>query len=79
MVGLISTSQIQTKKRILSSTKKRRRASLKQTDWEELSAHLKQMLQSIKFGSITLVVQDGKVIQLEKNEKVRLQPNKRAD
>ncbi|KAF0817809.1 hypothetical protein KIS4809_3327 [Bacillus sp. ZZV12-4809] len=37
------------------------------------------MLQNIKFGSITLVVQDGKVIQLEKNEKVRLQSNKRAD
>ncbi|MCM3620268.1 YezD family protein [Sutcliffiella horikoshii] len=31
------------------------------------------MLQSVKFGSITLVVQDGKVIQIEKNEKVRLQ------
>ncbi|MDX5319972.1 MAG: YezD family protein [Bacteroidota bacterium] len=31
------------------------------------------MLQSIKFGSITLVVQDGKIIQIEKNEKVRLQ------
>ncbi|MGD6781771.1 DUF2292 domain-containing protein [Sutcliffiella horikoshii] len=31
------------------------------------------MLQSIKFGSITLVVQDGKVIQIERNEKVRLQ------
>ncbi|MBX9974072.1 YezD family protein [Cytobacillus firmus] len=64
---------------MFSYTKKRRRASLKQADWEELSAHLKQMLGSIKFGSITLVVQDGKVIQLEKNEKVRLQPNKRAD
>ncbi|WP_404433300.1 YezD family protein [Sutcliffiella horikoshii] len=35
--------------------------------------HLERMLQSIKFGSITLVVQDGKVIQIEKNEKVRLQ------
>ncbi|GLB60049.1 YezD family protein [Cytobacillus sp. NCCP-133] len=58
---------------------KRRRATLKQADWEELSATLKQMLQSINFGSITLVIQDGKVIQLEKNEKVRLQPNKRAD
>ncbi|MBN3547927.1 YezD family protein [Fictibacillus nanhaiensis] len=30
------------------------------------------MLSSIKFGSITLIVQDGKVIQLEKNEKVRI-------
>ncbi|WP_408055260.1 YezD family protein [Sutcliffiella halmapala] len=38
--------------------------------------HLERMLQSVKFGSITLVVQDGKVIQIEKNEKVRLQPNK---
>ncbi|PQD94810.1 DUF2292 domain-containing protein [Pradoshia eiseniae] len=36
--------------------------------------HLEQMLTTIKFGSITLVVQDGKVIQIEKNEKVRLQP-----
>ncbi|WP_174727905.1 YezD family protein [Mesobacillus harenae] len=34
------------------------------------------MLETMKFGSITLVVQDGKIIQIEKNEKVRLQPNK---
>jgi hypothetical protein len=33
---------------------------------------IKAMLGGMKFGSITLVVQDGKVIQLEKNEKVRL-------
>ncbi|MEB8774801.1 YezD family protein [Bacillus cereus] len=26
----------------------------------------------MKYGSITIVVQDGKVIQLEKSEKVRL-------
>ncbi|MCM3585913.1 YezD family protein [Mesobacillus maritimus] len=34
------------------------------------------MLESLNFGSITLVIQDGKVIQIEKNEKVRLQSNK---
>ncbi|MGG1674948.1 YezD family protein [Neobacillus sp. NRS-1170] len=34
------------------------------------------MLGTLKFGSITLVVQDGKVIQIEKNEKVRIQSNK---
>ncbi|MFD2973066.1 YezD family protein [Peribacillus deserti] len=34
------------------------------------------MLAEVKYGSITLVIQDGKVIQIEKNEKVRLQPNK---
>jgi hypothetical protein len=33
-------------------------------------------MESLKFGSITLVVQDGKIVQIEKNEKVRLQPNK---
>ncbi|WP_446899769.1 YezD family protein [Clostridium sp. LBM24168] len=30
------------------------------------------MLETIKYGSITLVIQDGKVVQIEKNEKVRL-------
>ncbi|WP_404332555.1 YezD family protein [Mesobacillus maritimus] len=40
---------------------------------------MERMLQSVKYGSITLVIQDGKVIQIEKNEKVRLQSNKRAD
>ncbi|WP_066259913.1 YezD family protein [Neobacillus drentensis] len=34
------------------------------------------MLDTLKFGSITLVVQDGKIVQIEKNEKVRLQSNK---
>ncbi|MCF6137523.1 YezD family protein [Pseudalkalibacillus berkeleyi] len=33
---------------------------------------LNKMLESMDFGSVTLVVQDGKVIQIEKNEKVRL-------
>lgn len=32
---------------------------------------IKTMLDTMKYGSITLVVQDGKVIQLEKSEKVR--------
>jgi hypothetical protein len=39
---------------------------------EGVFTKIKEMLDSMKFGSITLVVQDGKVIQLEKNEKVRL-------
>ncbi|WP_244440964.1 YezD family protein [Neobacillus jeddahensis] len=34
------------------------------------------MMESLKYGSITLVVQEGKIVQIEKNEKVRLQPNK---
>jgi hypothetical protein len=56
---------------------KRRRTHLKPEEWEEIIPHLEQMLATLKFGSITLIVQDGKIIQIEKNEKVRLQQNKR--
>lgn len=43
---------------------------------EELFIKLEKMMDSLKFGSITIVVQDGKIVQIEKNEKVRLQSNK---
>ncbi len=33
---------------------------------------IEKLLKDLKFGSITLVVQDGKVIQIEKNEKFRV-------
>ncbi|WP_438823812.1 YezD family protein [Bacillus sp. JJ675] len=33
---------------------------------------MKDMLKDMSYGSITFVVQDGKVIQIEKNEKIRL-------
>lgn len=33
---------------------------------------LLESLESIKYGSVTLVVQDGVVVQIEKNEKIRL-------
>lgn len=40
--------------------------------YDEVIIELKKMLANLKFGSVTIVVQNGKVIQLEKNEKVRL-------
>jgi hypothetical protein len=40
--------------------------------FDEVIEHIRAMLESMQYGSITLVVQDGKVIQLEKNEKVRI-------
>jgi len=55
---------------------KRRRIKLNAAEKEELISHLENMLVSLKFGSITLVVQDGKIVQIEKNEKVRLKQNK---
>ncbi|MDR6226638.1 hypothetical protein JOE21_002645 [Desmospora profundinema] len=42
------------------------------TDFKEIFDQIEKMLETMKYGSITLVVQDGKVIQLEKNEKVRI-------
>ncbi len=40
--------------------------------FDEVSEKIEAMLADMKYGSITIVVQDGKVIQLEKSEKVRL-------
>ncbi|BCB03813.1 DUF2292 domain-containing protein [Bacillus sp. KH172YL63] len=39
---------------------------------DDVMEKIQSMLESMNFGSITIVVQDGKVIQLEKNEKVRI-------
>lgn len=34
--------------------------------------NVKKMVSSIQYGSITLVIQDNYVVQIEKNEKIRL-------
>ncbi|MCI7181431.1 MAG: YezD family protein [Schaedlerella sp.] len=33
---------------------------------------IKEFIEQIRFGSVTVIVQEGKVIQIEKHEKVRL-------
>jgi len=38
----------------------------------KVKSQLEEILKTMKFGSVTLVVQDGKIIQIEKNEKIRL-------
>ena len=38
----------------------------------ELERKIRASLQEIRFGTVTLVIQDGKVIQIDKNEKIRL-------
>ena len=42
--------------------------SLSQHDMDKLL----QMISTVKYGSVSLIIQDGKVIQIDKNEKVRL-------
>lgn len=38
----------------------------------ELERLVRDSLQSIRFGTVSLVVQDGRVIQVDKNEKIRI-------
>ncbi len=48
-------------------------ASRSRNNWgDELEQVLREALRTISFGSITLIIQDGKVIQVDKSEKVRL-------
>jgi hypothetical protein len=39
---------------------------------DEFEMILREALGTIKFGTVTLIIQDGKVIQIDKSEKVRL-------
>lgn len=38
----------------------------------ELERLVRDALQSIRFGTVSLVVQDGRVIQVDKSEKIRI-------
>ncbi|MFC0473422.1 YezD family protein [Halalkalibacter kiskunsagensis] len=38
---------------------------------QRVSKQLQDLLKDLQYGSVTLIIQDGKIIQLEKNEKVR--------
>ena len=38
----------------------------------ELTRILREALRSIRFGTVTLVIQDGRVIQVDRSEKFRL-------
>jgi len=40
---------------------------------KDLEQKIRSALSGIHFGTVTLVVQDGKVIQLDTNQKIRLQ------
>lgn len=44
----------------------------KKENFEVTMASLKEMISTMKYGSITLIVQDNYIVQIEKNEKIRL-------
>ena len=39
---------------------------------KELERLVRDALLSIRFGTVSLVIQDGRVIQVDKNEKIRI-------
>ena len=39
---------------------------------EEYIQIIRKMLDEIQFGSVTIVVQNGKIMQIEKEEKIRI-------
>ncbi|MBA3317310.1 MAG: YezD family protein [Gemmatimonadales bacterium] len=39
-----------------------------------LLRELRQALRTIRYGAVELVIHDGRVVQLERREKVRLEP-----
>ncbi len=44
-----------------------------QDGWSrELEQSIRSALREIRFGTVTLVIQDAKVIQIDKSEKIRL-------
>lgn len=44
---------------------------MKETD-ERYLEEIKKLVADIRYGSVTLIIQDGKIIQIDKTEKIRL-------
>ncbi len=33
---------------------------------------IQKLIESLRYGSVNIIVQDGRIVQIEKNEKIRL-------
>ena len=44
---------------------------------EAVVTQIRGVLQGLRFGSVTIVIQDGVVVQIDRTEKRRVQPNAR--
>jgi hypothetical protein len=54
-------------------------ATVNDTWHVELERQVKEALGAIRYGTVTLVVQDGHVIQIDKSEKIRLKRSGHID
>lgn len=41
-------------------------------DSEDIIEKLVKNIRDIKYGSVTIIIQDGKIVQIERNEKLRM-------
>ncbi len=46
-------------------------AEINKITQEELE-RIKKLIESVKYGSVNIIIQDGKIVQIDKNEKIRL-------
>jgi hypothetical protein len=51
------------------------RKSLKPNDQETVFSFVRQALADLQFGTVTIVVQNGRVVQIERHEKLRMISN----
>ncbi|MGN7118762.1 YezD family protein [Lysinibacillus odysseyi] len=46
--------------------------STRKDNLETALENVKKIVSSMKYGSVTLIIQDNYIVQIEKNEKIRL-------
>ena len=46
-------------------------AEIKKITQEELE-QIKKLIESVRYGAVNIIIQDGKIVQIDKNEKIRL-------
>ncbi|MBP5609439.1 MAG: YezD family protein [Lachnospiraceae bacterium] len=46
-------------------------AEIKRVTEEEME-RIRKLIESVKYGSVNIIIQDGKIVQIDKNEKIRL-------
>ncbi|MCR4586416.1 MAG: YezD family protein [Lachnospiraceae bacterium] len=46
-------------------------AEIKKITQEELE-QIRKLIESVRYGAVNIIIQDGKIVQIDKNEKIRL-------
>ncbi len=54
-------------------------ASLKQANSQEIAAYIASIVQGIRFGSVEIVVHDGRIVQIDKRERFRVNNQQVSD